>query len=96
MTSPVLQVKRGALSNLPGLRAGEPAFTTDSFDFYVGINSTTGGNKFVGSHRYWTKETSSTGSSVKLVEGTTNGSNYVALKAPNNIASDVKIGRAHV
>ena len=89
MPSPVLQVKRGALSNLPGLRAGEPAFTTDTFDFFVGIDSTTNNNKFLGSYRYWTKETSSVGSSVKLVEGTTNGSNYVALKAPNSIASDV-------
>jgi len=89
MASPVLQVKRGALSNLPGLKAGEPAFTTDSFDFFVGIDSTTNNNKFVGSHRYWTKETSSVGSSVRLVEGTTNGSNYVALKAPDNIASNV-------
>jgi hypothetical protein len=89
MPSPVLQVKRGALSNLPGLKAGEPAFTTDTFDFFVGIDSTTNNNKFLGSYRYWTKETSSVGSSVKLVEGTTNGSNYVALKAPNSIASDV-------
>lgn len=89
MPAPVLQVKRGALSNLPGLKAGEPAFTTDTFDFFVGIDSTTNNNKFLGSYRYWTKETSSVGSSVKLVEGTTNGSNYVALKAPNNIASDV-------
>lgn len=89
MPTPVLQVKRGALSNLPGLRAGEPAFTTDSYDFYVGIDSTTNNNKFLGSYRYWTKETASVGSSVKLVEGTTNGSNYVALKAPDDIASNV-------
>jgi len=89
MTAPVLQFKRGALSNLPGLRAGEPALTTDSFDFYVGINSTTGGNKFFGSHRYWTKETASVGSSVKVVEGTTNGSNYIALKSPDNLAGDL-------
>lgn len=89
MTSPVLQVKRGALSNLPGLRAGEPAFTTDSFDFFVGIDSTTNNNKFLGSYRYWTKETTTVGSSVKLVEGTNNGANFVALKAPDNIAADL-------
>jgi len=89
MTAPILQFKRGALSNLPGLKAGEPAFTTDTFDFFVGVDSTTNNNKFFGSHRYWTKETSSVGSSVRLVEGTTNGSNYVALKAPDNIASNV-------
>jgi hypothetical protein len=89
MAAPVLQVKRGALSNLPALRAGEPAFTTDSFDFYVGIDSTTNNNKFLGSYRYWTKETASVGSSVKLVEGTSNGSHSIALKAPNTIASDL-------
>lgn len=83
MTAPVLQVKRGALSNLPGLRAGEPAFTTDSFDFYVGIDSTSNNNKFVGSHRYWTKGTATTGSGVRFVERTDGGSNYIELKAPD-------------
>jgi len=89
MAAPVLQFKRGLLANLPGLRAGEPGFTTDSYDLYVGIDSTTNNNKFFGSHRYWTRETASVGSSVNLVEGTSNGSNYVALKAPDNIASNV-------
>jgi hypothetical protein len=83
MPAPVLQVKRGALSNLPGLRVGEPAFTTDTFDFFVGIDSTTNNNKFLGSHRYWTKETSSTGSGVRFVERTDGGSNYIELKAPD-------------
>lgn len=89
MASPVLQVKRGSLANLPALRAGEPAFTTDTFDFYVGIDSTTNNNKFLGSNRYWTKETTTVGSSIKLVEGTNNGSNFVAFKAPNSLAGDV-------
>ena len=90
MPAPVLQVKRGALSNLPGLKAGEPAFTTDSFDFYVGIDSTTNNNKFVGSHRYWTKGTATTGSGVRLVERSDGGSNYIELKAPDvDIASSV-------
>ena len=89
MTAPVLQFKRGALANLPGLRAGEPALTTDGYDFYVGINSTTNGNKFFGSHRYWTKETTSVGSSVKVVEGTNNGSNSIALKSPDTLAGDL-------
>ena len=85
MTAPILQFKRGALTNLPALRAGEPALTTDSYDFYVGIDSTTNNNKFFGSHRYWTKETTSVGSSVKIVEGTNNGSNYIALKSPDDL-----------
>jgi len=89
MASPVIQFKRGAFANLPGLQAGEPALTTDTFELYVGINSTTGGNKFFGSHRYWTREGSSTGSSVNLVEGSSNGSNYVALKSPDSLASNV-------
>ena len=52
MASPVIQFKRGALANLPGLRAGEPGWTTDAFDLYIGLDSTTGGNKIVGSHRF--------------------------------------------
>ena len=85
MASPVLQFKRGLLANLPGLREGEPGFTTDSYDLYVGISSQTSTNRFFGSHRYWTKETSSTGSGVNLVEGTSNGSGYITLKAPNSL-----------
>jgi len=86
MAAPVLQIKRGLLANLPGLRAGEPGFTTDSYDLYVGIDSTTNNNKFFGSHRYWTKNTASTGSGVNFVEGTTNGTQYVTLKAPDSLA----------
>ena len=35
MAAPVLQFKRGLSANLPSLRAGEPGFSTDSYDFYV-------------------------------------------------------------
>jgi len=89
MASPVIQFKRGAFANLPGLQAGEPALTTDTYELYVGINSTTGGNKFFGSHRYWTRETSSVGSRVNLVEGTSNGSDFVSLKSPDSLAGIV-------
>lgn len=89
MASPVIQIKRGSLANLPGLRAGEPALTTDTFDFYVGIDNTTDNNKFFGSHRYWTKETTTKGSSVNLVEGTSNGTNYISLKSPDSLAGIV-------
>ena len=85
MTAPVLQFKRGLLANLPGLRAGEPGFTTDSYDLYVGLTSETSTNKFFGSHRYWTKETTSTGSGLNLVEGTSNGSGYITLKSPDSL-----------
>ena len=86
MPAPVLQFKRGLLADLPGLRDGEPGFTTDSYDLYVGIDSTTDNNKFFGSHRYWTKNTASTGSGVNFVEGTTNGTQYLTLKAPDTLA----------
>ena len=86
MPSPVLQFKRGALANVPGLRAGEPALTTDTYDLFVGIDSTTNNNKFFGSHRYWTRGTASTGSGVNFVEGTTNGSQYITLKAADSLS----------
>ena len=89
MAAPVIQFKRGQFANLPGLRAGEPGFTTDKYDLYVGIDSTTSNNKFFGSHRYWTKETGSTGSAVRVVEGSDNGDNYIELASPASLASNV-------
>ena len=87
MPAPILQFKRGSASALNfGLRAGEPALTTDKYDFYVGIDSTLANNKFFGSARYWSKETTSTGSGVNLVEGTTNGTQYITLKSPDNLS----------
>jgi hypothetical protein len=88
MASPILKFKRGNFSNLPGLQAGEPALTVDKFDLYVGIDSTTNNNKFIGSQRFWTLETATTGSGVNLVEGSNNGSNHIVLKAPASIASN--------
>ena len=89
MPAPVLQFKRGIFSNLPGLRAGEPGFTTDSYELYVGINSTTQENKFFGSHRYWTRQTATTGSGVNLVEGSNNGSEYITLASPASVGAAV-------
>ena len=89
MAAPVIQFKRGIFNNLPGLRAGEPGFTTDSYELYVGVNSTTQENKFFGSHRYWTRETTSTGSGLNLVEGTSNGSHFITLKSPDTLAGIV-------
>ena len=88
-SAPVLQFKRGLLSNLPGLRAGEPAFTTDSYDFYVGIDSTTNNNQFLGSSRYWLVNSATGGSGVKLVEGTNYGTNSITIKAPDSLSSDL-------
>ena len=89
MASPVIQFKRGAFANLPALQAGEPALTTDTFEFYVGLNSTSAGNKFFGSHRYWTREATTTGSGVNLVEGTDNGTQYVTIKSPDSLSGIV-------
>ena len=89
MAAPVLQFKRGVLANLPALRAGEPGFTTDKYDLYVGIDSTTANNQFVGSGRYWTVNSATTGSGVNLVEGTDNGTSYITLKSPNSLAGIV-------
>ena len=89
MANPVIQFKRGVIANLPGLQAGEPGFTTDSYDLYVGIDSSLATNKIIGSNRFWTNSTSSTGSGVNLVEGTSNGTSYVTLKAPDSLAGIV-------
>lgn len=84
MASPILQFKRGAFADLPGLRAGEPALTTDTFDFYVGIDSTTNNNKFFGSHRYWRKENGTTSLRLRLVDK--NGTNSINLKSPDTLS----------
>ena len=89
MAAPVIQFKRGVLANLPGLRAGEPGFTTDSYDLYVGIDSTTANNQFVGSGRYWTVNGTSTGSGVNLVEGTSNGTSFITIKSPDSLSGIV-------
>jgi len=89
MAAPVLKFKRGLFSNLPGLQAGEPGFTTDKYDLYVGLTSETATNKIVGSARFWTADTASTGSGVNLVEGTSNGTSYITLASPAALAGIV-------
>jgi len=86
MPAPVLQFKRGVVADLPGLRAGEPGFATDSYDLYVGLTSATSTNKIVGSGRFWTNSTASTGSGVNLVEGTDNGEQFLTLKSPDTLS----------
>ena len=89
MATPVLQFKRGAFSNLPALKAGEPGFTTDKYDFYIGLDNTLSNNKFFGSTRYWLKETGTTGSGLNLVEGTNNGEDYITIQSPASLAGIV-------
>ena len=69
--------------------AGEPGFTTDSYDLYVGIDSTTNNNQFVGSQRFWDVGSTTAGSGVKLVEGTNNGTSAITLKSPPSLGGDV-------
>jgi hypothetical protein len=86
MASPTLQFKRGLFVNLPALRAGEPGFTTDKNDLYIGIGGTTAGeNKFLGSHRYWTKENGTNALKLNLVDK--DGSNSIGLRAPATLAN---------
>ena len=89
MPAPVIQIKRGASSGITSFKAGEPAFTTDTFDFYIGLDNTLANNKYFGSSRYWTKETSSKGSGVNLVEGTSNGTDFLTLAAPASVGAAV-------
>jgi hypothetical protein len=86
MPAPTLKFKRGLYSNLPVLNSGEPGFTTDFYDLYVGSAD---GNKLIGSGRFWTTETASTGGAVKVYEATANGTNSVSFAAPANLASDI-------
>ena len=88
MANPVLQFKRGNLASLPGLQAGEPGFTNDKYDLYVGIDSTTTNNQFIGSGRFWEKGSATAASGVKLVEARNNGANAITIKAPSSLSGD--------
>ena len=106
MASAVLQFKRGPAANvgLVTFKAGEPGFTTDSYDFYIGTGTTitlgintisnelitAPNNKFFGSSRNWSKETTTTGGGINLLEASDNGENYITLAAPNVLASNVQ------
>jgi len=91
MASPVIQFKRGAFGSLPALKAGEPAFTNDKYDFYIGLDNNSSNNKFFGSHRYWLKETATAGSGLNLVEGTNNGVHAFTMKASAAMAADYSV-----
>jgi hypothetical protein len=88
MPAPILQIKRGAAANIgiASLRAGEPGFTTDKYDFYIGLNGIANDQKFFGSHRYWDREQSGTKAlSLKLVSD--NGSESINLRSPVSLGS---------
>ena len=91
MASPVIQFKRGAFASLPALKAGEPAFTNDKYDLYIGLDNNSSNNKFFGSHRYWLKETATAGSGLNIVEGTNNGVHAISIKSPAALAADYSV-----
>jgi hypothetical protein len=87
MASPTLQFKRGAFVNLPGLRAGEPGFTTDRYDLYVGLTSATETNQFFGSARYWKREDGDAAAEFKFVDA--DGINGISLRSPVDVGAGV-------
>jgi len=91
MANPTIRFKRGTQSafSAVGLNTGEPAFITDEYNFYIGVDGNSSTNKYFGSARYWTKETSSAGSGVNLVEGTSNGTHFITLASPASVGAAV-------
>ena len=90
MAIPVLQFKRGnagVAGTVPALRPGEPGFSLNNFDFFIGIDTSVANNKFFGSHRYWGREDGTNALNLKLVDK--DGTNYVAIKAPNTLGGNV-------
>lgn len=84
MASPIIQFKRGAYVDLPGLREGEPGFTTDKYDFYIGLTSETSTNQFFGSGRYWGREDGTSSLELKLVDK--DGTNSINLRGPDTLS----------
>ena len=85
MASPTIQFKRGAFTNLPDLLAGEPGFTTDKYDFYIGTQDAGAStNQFYGSGRYWDREDATNSLKLHLVDK--DGSNYIAIGASDTLA----------
>lgn len=84
MAAPTIKFKRGSQANLPALAAGEPAFVNDEYNLYLGLDGTSPNNKFLGSARYWVKETATTGHALKLYSRTDgSGGGSVSIVAPD-------------
>lgn len=86
MASPTIQFKRGGSANigLASFKAGEPGFTTDKYDFYIGVDGTAANQQFFGSSRYWEREDGSNAAQLKFVDK--NGSNSINFQAPNTLS----------
>jgi len=86
MATPVIQFKRGSAGiagTVPALRPGEPAFSTNNFDFFIGFDTSVSGNKFFGSHRYWDREDGTNSLGLNFVDK--NGSKFIQIKSENTL-----------
>ena len=86
MANPTIQFKRGQAANvgLASFKAGEPGFTTDKYDFYIGLDGTHTNQKFFGSSRYWGREDGTSAAQLKFVDK--DGSNSINFQAPNTLS----------
>lgn len=86
MASPTIQFKRGGSANigLASFKAGEPGFTTDKYDFYIGVDGTATNQQFFGSSRYWDREDGTSAAQLKFVDK--DGSNSINFQAPNTLS----------
>lgn len=88
MPAPIIQFKRGSAASITAgivsFRAGEPGFTTDKYDFYIGLSSTSATNQFFGSARYWKRENATNAAQLRLVDK--DGTNFVAIAASDTLA----------
>ncbi|WJZ48412.1 hypothetical protein [Synechococcus phage DSL-LC02] len=93
MANPTIRFKRGTQSAFSsvGLNTGEPAFITDEHNFYIGVDGTSGNNKFFGSARYWKQETTSDGGGVNLYgsHAVGVGGTSITLAAPASVGTAV-------
>jgi hypothetical protein len=87
MASPTLKFKRGAFADLPTLAVGEPGFTTDTYQLYIGGPG--GTNRLIGGDQFFNLESTTEGGGIKLFEATNNGNNFVELQSPNALAADI-------
>ena len=86
MSSPVIKLKRGAYSDLPTLAIGEPGFTTDRYQLFVGSPD---GNKLIGGGEFWNLNSTTVGGGIKVYEATNNGTNSIELRSPNSLSGDI-------
>lgn len=85
MGFPTIQFKRGAFLDVPDLKAGEPGFTTDKYDLFIGTDELSyTSNQFYGSGRYWEREDGSTSLRFNLVDK--DGVKSLSFASPNTLS----------